>query len=64
MSSPHLGNGGAAGLLSTLPRITLRAMHGFPKIGLVHNVVAVKDGPRFVAANGHGNALRDSSPLI
>ncbi len=42
--------------------VALSALHCFPKVGLVHNVVAVKDGSRFVAANGHCYALRDASP--
>ena len=37
-------------------------MHSVPKIGLVDNVVPVKDGPGFVAADGLCYALRDSRP--
>ena len=62
LSGPHLDHGGATDLLSAFPQIALCAPHGFPKIGLVHDVVTVKDGPRFVAADGHGYALRDARP--
>src|ERR1019366_7438180 len=49
-------------LLSVIPEVGLSPLHGLPKVCLVHDVVAVKDGPRFVAANRHGNPLRDPSP--
>ena len=35
------------------PQVALDSEHRLSKIGLVHDVVAVKDGPRFVTANCH-----------
>ena len=49
-------------MFCVVPQIILSAPHGFPKIGRVDNVVAVKDGPRFVTTNRHCYALRDSRP--
>ena len=62
LNSPHLYNSRAACLLSPIPKIALCALHSFPKIGLIHDVVPVEDGPRFVTADRHGNALRHACP--
>jgi hypothetical protein len=62
LNCPHLHYGGAVLLLSAFPEVGLSSLHCLPKIGLVDDVVAVKDGPRFVAANRHGYALGNSGP--
>jgi hypothetical protein len=48
-------------LLRAILQVALSPVHCFPQVSLINDVVAIKDSPRFVPTDSHGNSLRDTS---
>jgi hypothetical protein len=48
-------------LLRAILQVALTPVHRFPQVSLINDVVAIKNGPRFVPTDRLGDSLRDIS---